>query len=419
MKKLSIYLFSIEYLGHTNGVDRHIKVLMNGLGHQKKFEVFHFAFISDPHLFSLREYRVNETCLKVYIPLPNNPNQIFNDSNILLSYNIEVCDVLRKYLVNRKNIILHVHTLNIMPLVLLIKKQYPCKSISHIHCLSWKYNIEWNPGKFVQLFNMGLRKYEDKQRLLSVTGEWEAYNQADAVVCVTECGRDFVKNMQEDTVPQIYMIHNGLYDSFDESRVMRNFTDNGTVYLLFAGGCSKTKGLYYLFEAIHLFPNTLKKRVCIMLVGSCTLEQQRAIKKRYKDVNINFIGMIGYNELEKVYYQTDIGAILSLHEQCSYTAIEMMMHQIPIVATNIDGLSEMFEDKKNAMLVPIVYKDKEDCVAPDIYILSQKLELLIKDNEIRKKIGKNGRSTFLKYYRGKEMMKKIIKLYRSIIDYDT
>ena len=398
MKPLSIYLLSIEYSNHTNGVDRHIEVFMKGLRKLTNIKCIYFAFTSKPNLMFPREYHINNNCTKVYIPLPHKSNQIFHDPNLLSLYNREVCDVIKDYLVNRECRILHVHTLNMMPFALYVKSKFKCKIISHIHCIPWKYNIDWNPGKFFYQWNREYqRKYNEKKQMITIAGEWEAYNLSDHIVCVTECGKKFVEYMQEQH-PNIHVIYNGIYNTFDERKIRRNTSDNGLCHILFVGGSSKTKGLLFLVEAALLIPKEIRSRMKILIAGFCERELQEWIINKCQNINITFVGQLPCKELDKLYYNVDIGVILSLHEQCSYTAIEMMMHQLPIVSTNVDGLGEMFKDGENAMLIPVVYSEKEAKVHPHIQILSQKLYSLIKNYETRKIIGRNGRVTFMKRY---------------------
>ena len=49
------------------------------------------------------------------------------------------------------------------------------------------------------------------------------------------------------------------------------------------------------------------------------------------------------DEVDDVYKFAYIGVMPSFHEQCSYTAIEMMRHGIPIVGTDSTGLAEMLD----------------------------------------------------------------------------
>lgn len=56
-----------------------------------------------------------------------------------------------------------------------------------------------------------------------------------------------------------------------------------------------------------------------------------------------FLGKVSSSEVEDVYRSAYIGVMPSFHEQCSYTAIEMMRHKIPLVGTDTTGLAEMLD----------------------------------------------------------------------------
>ena len=69
------------------------------------------------------------------------------------------------------------------------------------------------------------------------------------------------------------------------------------------------------------------------------------------------LGVVSFNELKKLYSESTIGIIPSLHEQCSYVAIEMSMFGLPIIVSDVDALSEMFEDEINALKIPLLFDE--------------------------------------------------------------
>ena len=73
---------------------------------------------------------------------------------------------------------------------------------------------------------------------------------------------------------------------------------------------------------------------------------------------IHFTGRVEKNILYKFYQIAEIGVMPSLHEQCSYVAIEMMMFSIPLIATTTTGLNEMISNGVNGWKVSIIEKDK-------------------------------------------------------------
>ncbi|MGM9674402.1 MAG: glycosyltransferase [Bacteroidaceae bacterium] len=417
MSKISIYLISVDIHGYFNGVGRHIQVFMNDLGNHTNVECYHLSFTQDPSLLSLRETRINKRCMRVAIPLPVKYGVLLKDSEALHAYNQEVCELTRRYFANKRRRILHVHTLNMMPFALLLKSKIRCKIVSHIHCLPWKYNLAFNPKVFGNQFEIAAQhnENEDRSQLFSVLGEKDTYNKSDRIICVADCGREFVKYMQGADAPFIDLIPNGIRDTFDAIKVERGNGPDRPFVIFFAGGGAKGKGLDLLLDGVSMLPTRTRKLVEVHVAGICSASQQSYYKKRYPNTRVVFLGLLNQWELEEAYYRADLGAIMSLHEQCSYTAIEMMMHQLPIISTDADGLGEMFQDGKNASVVPVEYNKGRKVLYTDKNILAQKLISLIHSPRMREKIGRKGRATFLEHYTAQDMSNKIINLYEDII----
>jgi hypothetical protein len=55
-----------------------------------------------------------------------------------------------------------------------------------------------------------------------------------------------------------------------------------------------------------------------------------------------FTGELDTQQVFDFYQLADVGAIPSLHEQCSFTAIEMRLNKLPMVTSSVDGLDEVF-----------------------------------------------------------------------------
>ena len=76
--------------------------------------------------------------------------------------------------------------------------------------------------------------------------------------------------------------------------------------------------------------------------------------------NITFTGRLEQEDLYELYQIADLGIMMSMHEQCSYVAIEMMMFGLPIIGTDSTGLNEMLEETEK---VCVTYNEK-DVVLP-------------------------------------------------------
>lgn len=100
------------------------------------------------------------------------------------------------------------------------------------------------------------------------------------------------------------------------------------------------------------------------------------------------------------------------YEEFGFSAIEMMMFEIPLIVTDVFGLAEIIIDNESGLKVPVVYKDGKRIV--DEKILSDKIEILLTDAKLRKRIGRNARKRFLEKYESHLFTQKMIELYTSI-----
>lgn len=112
------------------------------------------------------------------------------------------------------------------------------------------------------------------------------------------------------------------------------------------------------------------------------------IRKAYKQLKIDILGTVSFNELKELYTTNTIGVIPSLHEQCSYVAIEMSMFGMPMIVSDVDALSEMFEDEVNALRIPLVF-DEDFGLELDEEKLADAIIRLIDDEALRLKLSTN------------------------------
>ena len=103
--------------------------------------------------------------------------------------------------------------------------------------------------------------------------------------------------------------------------------------------------------------------------------------------------------------------MLSKHEQCSFVAIEMMMHGIPIIASDSTGLDEMVSDRVNGYKIKTI--ENQDKVTFDIDACYQLLSLAIK-NKDEEALRKKCRQQYEAVYSLDCMKEKMQTLYQTI-----
>ena len=145
--------------------------------------------------------------------------------------------------------------------------------------------------------------------------------------------------------------------------------------ILFVGRLDREKGLAYLIDAFasiaNKYPNTN-----LMVVGDGDFQPYLAQSRKLAG-RIIFFGKTEMDEIEVLYQSADIGVMPSFHEQCSYTAIEMMRHGIPVIGTSSTGLSEMLDaTPKLRIEINEMQFDEDDFKSQ----IASRLELLLSDS---------------------------------------
>ena len=126
---------------------------------------------------------------------------------------------------------------------------------------------------------------------------------------------------------------------------------------------------------------------------------------------ILFTGKLSKQELYQFYQIADVGVMLSKHEQCSFVAIEMMMHGIPIIASDSTGLDEMVSDGINGYKIRTI--ENQAKVSFDINECQRLLSLAI-NNKNEEELRKKCRQQYEAVYSLDCMKEKMQTLYQTI-----
>ena len=130
---------------------------------------------------------------------------------------------------------------------------------------------------------------------------------------------------------------------------------------------------------------------------------------------ITLTGRIPKETVKQLCQIADIGAIPSVFEQCSYVALEMMQYGLPVVVTAAPGLKELYEDGKNALIVPL---GNSDHTTMDLEVQEDELEKMIlrllNNKKLRKEIGDNAFYSWLTNFTSVHMGQATKKIYKQI-----
>ena len=207
-----------------------------------------------------------------------------------------------------------------------------------------------------------------------------------------------------------------IYNGMDDTGITLQERKSRTPEILFVGRISREKGVICLLNALNKVAS--RGYFCkLKLVGQCTGYMSSHIRKAYKQLKIDILGTVSFNELKELYTTNTIGVIPSLHEQCSYVAIEMSMFGMPMIVSDVDALSEMFEDEVNALRIPLVF-DEDFGLELDEEKLADAIIRLIDDEALRLKLSTNAIKNYQERFTLEKMIENTINVYEQLIEQD-
>ncbi|HMM16928.1 MAG TPA: glycosyltransferase family 4 protein [Petrimonas sp.] len=350
--------------------------------------------------------------------MPQQYNTIIAERFWIRKYNEQVYRLTKHLFEGKENCIIHLHTLNLIDLAVYIRELTGCKIITHLHCTPWKGLYNSNKKRFNRLYELtytNKNKAEKPNSEIYVTNncELQSYAAPDALICGTYCGIDFLNECIGNVTSNTFVIPNGGIDICDD--LFRKYEKNRdeNFNFLFVATVNESKGIFYILQALQLVQ---KKgyQVSLVIAGKHPPGFKKRIEQDYPTLNVTVLGLVGIEELKKLYIENDIGVIGSLQEQASYTGVEMSMFALPVITTNVDGLDEMFTDEVNALKVQTGFSSVFG-LSVDVEMMAKKMIRLMNDKSLRKKIGQNARKLYEQKLSIELMINRTVNVYKGLI----
>lgn len=307
-------------------------------------------------------------------------------------------------------------------LLQIIKDSFPLsKIVFTIHDMAWTGALKGESAMLAHIVAHRTRKANREKygNLLDYFDqERQMYDLVDAVVCLSHNTYSVLRDVYRIDEKKINLIPSGMREikiatTEDEKIQIRKKWNVGKdeKILFYAGRLSGPKGIYPLVaaftEVLESYPDTR-----LVLAGSANSEWSYflASVKRISS-KITITGFISKEELKQWYRIVDIGIIPSYYEQCPYVAIEMLMHGLPLVVSDANGLKDMFTDKENAVVAPL--GDRQNPKEFTGHIRDALIQLLGSE-QLRQELGKKARQTYRDMYSLAAMCERYQRFFKNI-----
>lgn len=328
----------------------------------------------------------------------------------LEKYSERCLDLMDPLLVGKENLIFHLNYATQVKLGIKVRERYGSKLIYTLHFL---------PDYFSYVENERINELQKRVDVL----ELDMVREADCVICVTRFAKNTIRQLCQVPEDKIVAIHNG-FGEIDNSEPISDLQkkalkrllgfDEEEQLILFVGSLEERKGLKYLTRAF----NTLSKhytQVRLVIVGSGNFADVFDHAKGCWG-KITLTGKISQAEVYVLYQIAAMGVIPSIYEQCSYVALEMMKYGLPVVVTAAPGLSELYTNGENALVVPL-YKRGIDLMKLELNEekLAEALAMVLNDKTLQQKLSKNARSEWGQSYTVENMGDATIVQYKKLL----
>lgn len=232
---------------------------------------------------------------------------------------------------------------------------------------------------------------------------------ADVVVTISE----FEKRLIEGSglrVRRFEMVSPGIDPSEYESveyNIYEKYGIGNKRVILFVGRFAQGKGIDVLLKAI---PIILKEEpeTTTFLIGPDYGEKSSLIelaKKLKVDKKVIFTENFSRPDLVSAYKNATVFVLPSRYEVFGMVLIEAMMGGIPVVATNYSAIPYVIEDGKTGFLFPL----------DDHKALAKSVIKLLKDEDLRKKMGEAGKEEVKQKYTWEKNIDKLEKIYEDLL----
>jgi len=236
------------------------------------------------------------------------------------------------------------------------------------------------------------------RKLIGIPTEYIAGKWCDRIITVSHADKRLAVTYHIANQKKISVIHNGIADI--EQDLLANPV-NETAILTMVARVAPPKNFICLFDALAL----IDQKYLLRVVGDGPELHyvQKYAEKLGIEKNIDFMG--SRSDVPVILAGSDIFILSSDWEGFPISIIEAMRAGLPIIASNVGGISEAVIEDKNGYLVP---RDNAE-------ILSKKIRQLLTDKKRRKKMGECSRILFEERGTTGIMLEKIKKIYDSLL----
>lgn len=235
-----------------------------------------------------------------------------------------------------------------------------------------------------------------------------AVKKSHVIITVSEFSKSEILKYTNAAQNQIKVIHNGICPNFCENGQESLGIKLPENYFLFVGNVKPHKNLVVLLKAYLKLPGAVQKNFKIVVTGkkegfvSGDKKIFDFIKKHRLEERVIFTGYLPNTIISKVYKKAKLFIFPSNYEGFGLPLLEAMACGTPVICSDIAPFKEVAADTA-------IFFEKNNANS-----LREKIELLLYDNDLKRKLVKRGKLAIADYS-WKRAADKHIELFHSIV----
>ena len=257
----------------------------------------------------------------------------------------------------------------------------------------WIQNDSYQPNAVKKLFNFAAKK-------------------ADAFVFVSNRTKDFYASINQNILDKPNIVIQSPVDTnkFSPKRKKENIQDIELegLNILSVGYINHNKGFDTLIRAIHEVNKQSENKINFYIAGPAFDSQQDYYKmlldlqEELSVENLKFLGM--RKDIPALLNTIDIYVCSSDFEASPISVWEALATELPVVATNVGDVEDIFKENKCGLVVPSKNPKK----------LAESILTLTKDEDLRIQLSKQARTSALELFSVQSVASKYKSFYKQV-----
>lgn len=196
--------------------------------------------------------------------------------------------------------------------------------------------------------------HDEQQRYINDT-EWMLTYEAAEVVVNSNYMKNELQRLFGLPYDKINVIPNGvnlnLFNGIERDySFRRKYAMDNEKIILFMGRLVYEKGIQHLISAMpKILEGYHDSKLVICGKGGMEDELRNQVKAMGIDNKVYFAGYMKGKDVQRMYKAADVAVFPSTYEPFGIVALEAMLSEKPIVVSDIGGLNEIVDHKKNGM----------------------------------------------------------------------